>query len=119
MLTLTKDNKAKAMSSIANQAIASFNQGNALYKSKNYEKALESYEATLEQDGSLIHAYLWKAKTLIQLERYEGGINCFLNAQHRFRDSKRESYTIQLLDLLLEKGKPNQAMDLVQKLHSS
>lgn len=104
------------MSTIAHTAITSFNQGNAFYKSKNYEQALRSYEATLNQDNSFVHAYLWKAKALIQLARYEEGIECFIKEQNRYRDSKRESYAVQLINLLLEKGAPNKAMNLVQKL---
>ena len=104
------------MSTIVNQAITSFNQGNAFYKSKNYEKALASYEDTLDQDNSFVHAYLWKAKSLIQLKRYEEGIKCFLKEEHRYRYSKRESYAVQLINLLLEKDAPNNAINLVQKL---
>ena len=105
------------MSSIRNQAIVYFNNANELYKLENYQNALENYQKTIDYDHTFVFAYLWKSKTLLQLEKYDEGISYFTKNIELFHKSKQADYTLQLSEILLKKGVLEKPLALITQLN--
>lgn len=96
-----------------------YNNGIQLYLSKLYDRALEKFELALDSDWLFFFAHLWKAKTLIKLERYDKAIQYFDTHIKSFRHHRRGHYFLQFCITLIEEKYYEKALEIASSESAS